>query len=128
MRIAAIAVLTLLLAVPAGGSTTQGRASLTLNSLTPLVVGGTHFGARELVLVTYLGPNKARRVLGVRAKRNGDFSVSFDVRLDNCSIFTVRAAGLRGSRAVLQVDPGCEQKRKGPPKRAPALPPVPSPG
>ena len=64
MRIAAAAVLTLLLAVPAGGSTTQARASLTLDSLAPLVVGGTNFGARELVLVTYLGPKKARRVLG----------------------------------------------------------------
>ena len=29
-----------------------------------------------------------------------------------------RAAGVRGTRAVLQVDPAC--KRKGPPKRAPA--------
>jgi hypothetical protein len=126
MRVAAVVLLGLVLTVPATGAPAPRRASLQLASLAPLVVGGKHFGAREPVLVNYFGPGQMRRVEGVRAKRNGDFSVSFDLRVDRCSAFTVRAAGLRGSRAVLQVEPACERKRKGPPKRAPAPPEPPS--
>ena len=128
MRIAAAVVLTLVLTVPAAGAPSPRRASLQLVSLAPLVVGGKHFGAREPVLVNYFGGGQVRRVVGLRAKRNGDFSASFDLRLDRCAAFTVRAAGLRGSRAVLQVEPACERKRKGPPKRAPAVPPEPPSG
>ena len=126
MRVPAAALLTLVLAVPAAGAQSPRPASLQLESLSPLAVGGKHFGAREPVLVTYLGADETRRTVGVRAKRNGSFNVSFDLRLDRCAVFTVRAAGLRGSRALLQVEPACERKRKGPPKRAPAIPPVPS--
>ena len=58
----------------------------------------------------------------MRAKRDGSFAASFELRLDRCAAFTVRATGARGSRAVLQVEPACEQKKgKGPPKRAPAF-------
>ena len=125
MRVAAAAVLTLVLAVPMAGAQSPRRTSLQLESLSPLVVGGRHFGAREPVLVTYLGADEARRVVGVRARRNGHFSVSFDLRLDRCAVFSVRAAGLRGSRAVLQVEPACDRKRRSPPKRAPVPPPEP---
>lgn len=125
MRFAAAAILTLVLTVPATGAPSPRRASLQLASVAPLVVAGKHFGAREPVLVTYVADGQDRRVVGVRAKRNGQFSAKFDLRLDRCSVFSVRAAGLRGSRAVLQVEPACERKRKGPPKRAPAIPPVP---
>ena len=128
MRVAFAAVLTLVLAVPAAGAPSPRRASLKLESLSPLVVSGKHFGAREPVLVTYLGADQAREVVGVRARRNGHFSASFDRRLDRCAVFTVRAAGLRGSRAVLQVEPACERRRKGPPKRAPVVPLEPPPG
>jgi hypothetical protein len=128
MRVAAAVGLTLVLTFPAAGAPSPRRASLQLVSLAPLVVGGKHFGAREPVLVNYFGAGSVRRVEGVRAKRNGDFSVSFDLRLDRCAAFTVRAAGLRGSRAVLQVEPACERKRKGPPKRAPAVPVEPPSG
>jgi hypothetical protein len=120
MRVAAAAVLTLVLAAPAPGAPSPRRASLKLESLAPLVVDGRQFGAREPVLVTYSAAGQSRRVVGVRAKRDGGFRVSFDLRLDRCAVFSVRAAGLRGSRAVLQVDPACE-KDKGPPKRAPAI-------
>ena len=128
MRVAVAAVLTLVLAVPAAGAPSPRRASLKLESLAPLAVVGKHFGTREPVLITYSGPDQAKRVVGVRAKRNGHFSASFDVHLERCAAFTVRAAGLRGSRAVLQVEPACEGKRKGPPKRAPAIPPAPPSG
>ena len=117
MRIVAAAVLTLVLALPAPAAPVPQRASLNLVSTSPLVIGGKHFGAREAVLLTYQTPDLSRRVVGVRAKRDGSFRATFGLRLDRCAVFTVRAAGLRGTRAVLQVEPACE-KRKGPPKRA----------
>ncbi|HWL33405.1 MAG TPA: hypothetical protein VNP89_07345 [Gaiellaceae bacterium] len=121
MRVAAAVVLMLVLSVPAQGAPSPRRASLKLESLAPLVVSGRQFGVREPVLVTYLAADQTRRVVGVRSKRNGSFEAPFDLRLDRCAVFTVRAAGLRGSRAVLQVEPACKQKDRGPPKRAPAI-------
>jgi hypothetical protein len=119
MRLAAAAVLTLVLAFPALGAPAPRGAALKLESLAPLAVSGRHFGGREPVLLTYLAADLTRRVIGVRAKRNGSFKATFGFRVDRCAGFTVRAAGLDGSRAVLQVEPSCK-KRKGPPKRAPA--------
>ena len=115
-----VAVLMFVLAVPAQGAS-QRRASLKLASLAPLVVRGTQFGFRERVVVTYLGSDQTTRTVGASSNRDGRFEASFDIRLDRCAAFTVRAAGTRGSRAVLQVEPACKQKGKGPPKRAPAI-------
>ena len=115
-----VAVLMLVLAVPAQGAS-QRRASLKLASLAPLVVRGTQFGFRERVVVTYLGSDQTTRTVGASSNRDGRFEASFDIRLDRCAAFTVRAAGTRGSRAVLQVEPACKQKGRGPPKRAPAI-------
>jgi hypothetical protein len=126
MRVA-VAVLMLVLAVPAQGAS-QRRASLKLESLAPLVVRGTQFGFREPVVVTYLGSDQSRRTVGASSDRNGRFEASFDVRLDRCTAFTIRASGTRGSRAVLQVEPACDKKRKGPPERAHAIPPKPPSG
>jgi hypothetical protein len=54
-------------------------------------------------------------MLGVFAQRNGTFTARFALRLGRCATFTVRAVGVRGSRAILQVEPGCETKRtRGP--------------
>jgi hypothetical protein len=125
MRIAAAAVLTLVLALPAPAAPAPKRASLQLESTAPLVVRGKHFGMRESVLLTYTAAGLTPRVVTVRATRDGSFRATFPLRLDRCAAFTVRAAGLRGTRAVLQVDPACEEKRGGPPKRAPAVPPKP---
>ena len=122
MRVAVTAVLMLVLALPAPATPGSNRASLNLASTAPLVVGGTGFGAREPVLLTYTAADLTRRVLGVRANRSGSFRARFELRLDRCAAFTVRAAGTRGSRAVLQVDPACERKPKGPPKQAPRNP------
>ena len=127
MRIVAAAVLTLVLALPAPAAPAPQRASLKLVSTSPLVIGGNHFGSREAVVLTYQTPDLGRRVGGVRAKRDRSFRATFDLRLDRCAVFTVRAAGLRGTRAVLQVEPAC-QERKGPPKRAPAPPAKPPRG
>ena len=122
MRVAASAVLMMLgLAIPEQGASSPRRASLKLGTIAPLTIVGMQFGAREPVVVTYLAADETTRRVGVRAKRDGSFQASFDLRLDRCAAFTVRAAGARGSRAVLQVDPACKQKGKGPPKRAPAI-------
>lgn len=120
MRSVAAAVATLVLALPALGAPVPRRAALKLESLVPLTVSGRHFGAREPVLLTYLAAERPRRVVGVRARRNGSFTASFDVLPGRCDVFTVRAAGLRGSRAVLQVEPAC-RNRRSPPERARAL-------
>jgi len=123
MRVA-VAVLMLVLAVPAQGAS-QRRASLKLESLAPLVVRGTQFGFRERVVVTYVGSDQSTRTVGASSSRDGRFEASFDLRVDRCTAFTVRASGTRGSRAVLQVEPACDKKRKGPPERAHAIPPKP---
>ena len=122
MRVAVAAVLMLVLAIPAQGASSPRRASLKLGSIAPLVVSGKQFGAREPVVVTYVAADLTTRRVGVRATRDGNFAATFELRLDRCAAFTVRAAGARGSRAVLQVEPACTQKKgKGPPKRAPAI-------
>jgi hypothetical protein len=113
MRAAAAAVLVLVLALPAGAAQPR-RATLELTDLTPLVVAGRSFGAREPVMLTATVPS-AQRKLGVVARRNGSFTGRFDLRLGRCDRFTVRAVGTRGNRAILQVEPGCKpRKRRGP--------------
>jgi hypothetical protein len=115
MRPAAVAALVLALALPATGAVPR-RAALQLETTAPLVVSGRHFGAGESVLLTYAAAGGTSRVIGIRATRTGAFEASFPLRLGRCDSFTVRAAGLRGSRAILQVERGCTTK--GPPKRA----------
>ena len=128
MRVAVTVVLMLGLGLPASAAPGLKRPSLRLASTAPLVVGGSGFGAREPVLLTYTADDLGRRVLGVRASREGSFRARFELRLDRCAAFTVRAAGVRGSRAVLQVEPACDagEKPKGPPKRAPRIPEPPN--
>jgi len=118
MRAAAAVVLVLLLALPAAAASPR-RATLKLGTLAPLVVQGRGFGRTERVVLTATAPS-AQRMLGVVARRNGSFTARFDLRLGRCTPLTVRAVGVRGSRAILQVQPGCDkaqkdkQKRKGP--------------
>ena len=119
MRAAAAAVLVLVLALPAVAAPPK-RAALKLESLAPLVVSGKHFGKREPVILTYRASDLTRRVRAVRATQAGSFRSAFDVRIGRCDVFTVRAVGLHGSRAVLQVDPRCK-KRGGASKRASSI-------
>jgi hypothetical protein len=113
MRAAAAAVLVLLLALPAAAAQPR-RATLKLAGLAPLVVEGRAFGARERVVLTATAPS-AQRLLAIIARRNGSFTARFELRLGGCTPLTVRAVGVRGSRAILQVEPGCKkQKRRGP--------------
>lgn len=118
MRAAAAAVIVLLLALPAAAASPR-RATLKLATLAPLVVHGRGFGKAERVVLTAAAPN-AQRTLRVVARRNGFFTARFDLRLGRCTPLAVRAVGARGSRAILQVEPGCDkdekdkQKRRGP--------------
>ena len=110
---AAAAVVLLVLALPASAASPR-RATLELRALAPLVVKGRGFGKEERVVLTASAPS-IRRTTAVRSHGNGSFTARFDLRLGPCVQLTVRAVGARGSRAILQVEPGCkEQKRRGP--------------
>ena len=111
MRAVAAAVLVLLLALPAAAAQRQ-RATLKLASLAPLVVTGDGFARRERVVLTASAPSAQRMVALVA--RNGAFTARFDLRVGPCAPLTVRAVGAAGSRAILQVEPGC-RKRPGEP-------------
>ena len=83
--------------------------SLRLVSVKPFVVGGRHFESRERVVVT-LTVQRNRIVRRTTATTTGTFRVSFgDVSLGRCGSYTVRAAGLQGSVAILKRPPlpGC---------------------
>ena len=112
MRTAAAFVLVLVLALPAAAARPQ-RATLQLEAATPLVVKGRAFGQGERVGLTASGPS-VQNMVSVIARRNGSFTARFGLRLGPCAPFTVRAVGLRGSRAILQVEPGCDKKRGKP--------------
>ncbi len=113
MRAAAAAVLMLVLALPAGAAQPR-RATLQLAGLTPLVVQGRGFGKQERVVLTATAPS-LQRMIAVVTRRNGSFTARFGIRLKRCTPLTVRAVGVLGSRAILQLEPGCEKKqRRGP--------------
>jgi hypothetical protein len=109
MRAAAAVGIALVLALPAWGAQPR-RASLELRSTDPVVVHGRGFAPREPILVTARAGN-ARRVVPLVARRNGTFRARFNLRLGPCAPLTIRAIGTRGSRAILQVEPGCDSPR-----------------
>lgn len=126
-RAAAAAVtLALLAATPATGAAPPRRASLTLESLAPLMVSGRSFGAMESVLLTYADADARTRTVRVSSTRQGRFRAFFRLRLDRCDSFTIRATGRDGSRATLQVERRCDEPTS-PPKRPPREPTPPRP-
>ena len=52
-----------------------------------------------------------KRIVPLIARRNGTFKARFRLSLDRCAPVTVLAVGTRGSRAILQVQPGCRRPR-----------------
>lgn len=86
----------LVIAGVASAATT--RPTLTLPSLSPLRVVGTHFQRDERVTVTVL--YDGRHVRRVRATATGRFIVRFRVSLQECAKYAVSAHGDAGSRAV----------------------------
>jgi hypothetical protein len=115
--VAAATTLALVAALPAaGGPAPRRTASLKLDALAPLAVTGHDFGGRETVLLTYLAPDGSSRLISVRAGRLGRFRGVFRLQVGRCDSFTIRAVGTAGSRAILQVERSCDERRKGPPK------------
>jgi len=107
MRAIAAAVLVFALALPAWGAEPR-RATLQLDDRAPLVVKGRGFGTRERVVLTAVAAG-ARRVVAVRADARGAFKTRFRLRIGRCAQLTVRAVGAGGSRAILQLEPVCDE-------------------
>lgn len=76
------------------GTTSNGRASLSLRSLRPLTVMGRGFKTGERVRVSGAG---SRMVV---ASRRGGFAVRMAYQ-DPCASLTITAVGSKGSRASL---------------------------
>jgi hypothetical protein len=76
------------------GTTSNGRASLSLRSLRPLTVLGRGFKAGERVRVSGAG---VKRVV---ASRRGGFAVRMAYQ-DPCASLSITAVGSKGSRASL---------------------------
>ena len=111
MRAAAVVgfLLMLVLALPAFGAQPR-RASLELRSTDPVVVLGRGFAPREPVLLTATA-GSTQRIVPLIARPNGTFKARFRLRLGRCAPVTVLAVGTRGSRAILQFEPGCRKPR-----------------
>jgi len=101
-RLIATAMVALGLAGVAGATT---GPTLRLVKTKPFVVKGSHFKARERVLVA-LRTDKTRLLRHTRTTSIGTMSVDFGtVTFDRCSGFTIRATGSQGSVAVLRHPP-----------------------
>ena len=111
MRFAAAVVLVLVFALPSWAAQPR-RATLKLGSVAPLVVRGIGFGAGEHVAVIAAVPGD-QHIVELDARRDGRFVAEFPLSLKRCAAITVRAIGTLGSRAILQVKPGCTKGRKG---------------
>jgi hypothetical protein len=99
----------LVLALPAFGAQPR-RASLELRSTDPVVVLGRGFARREPILLTATAGH-IQRIVPVIARRNGTFKARFRLRLGRCAPVTILAVGTRGSRAILQFEPACQEPR-----------------
>jgi hypothetical protein len=108
MRTVAAVAIALALALPSWGARPR-HASLQLASRSPLAVQGRGFGAGEAVSLTAATAG-AIRTIRVHASGNGRFRARFELRLPRCGQLVVRAVGALGSRAVLQVEPGCTER------------------
>jgi len=91
----------------AGAGAAAQRPSLAILDRQPLVVRGSHFGARELVRVTARADGE--QTLRVRATRLGTFVATFrGVEVGRCGGVGIRAVGGRGSVAVVKLPlPAC---------------------
>jgi hypothetical protein len=76
------------------GTTSNGRASISLRSLQPLTIAGRGFKSGERVRVSGAG---ARTVI---ASRRGGFVLRMGYR-DPCASLSITAIGSKGSRASL---------------------------
>jgi hypothetical protein len=114
MRVVVIFGVALALALP-GAAATPRRATLTLESRSPLVVRGLGFGRAERVAVVANQPGR-QQILSLTA-RGGRFTATFTQTFDRCTPLTVRALGSLGSRAILQLERACDRPKEKPPGR-----------
>jgi hypothetical protein len=112
MRVVVTVGVALALALP-GTAATPRRATLKLESVSPLVVRGLGFGRSERVAIVANQPGM-QQIVSITARR-GRFTATFTQTFDRCAALTVRAIGAQGSRAILQLKPGCERPRDEPP-------------
>jgi len=110
MRVGAAALVVLVLALPSWGAQPR-HASLQLARLAPLTIAGRGFSELESVKLTAVASGAVRTAM-TAASREGRLRKRFDLRLTGCSPFVVRAVGARGSRAILQVEPGCKPRKR----------------
>jgi hypothetical protein len=91
-------------AASGANETSSGKATLKLESGTPLTLRGSHFIPAERVVVSVRGDQlRSKRV---SANSRGAFVVSFSrVTYDRCQGLRAWAVGSRGSRAGLKTPP-----------------------
>jgi hypothetical protein len=89
-----------------GGVTAGAGASLKLTDTSPVVVRGSGFHRRERVRVRLQGGGTTA-LHKLRASRSGTFRTTFrSADLSRpCSVFLIRATGLRGSEATVTRHP-----------------------
>ena len=109
----------LLIALPASGAQPHRPATLRLAALTPVAVTGRSFEPRESVLLILRAENGQSRIALARATSRGRFRATFRIRLTRCDSFVIRATGSNGTRAVLEVERDCEEKKRGRPEPTP---------
>jgi hypothetical protein len=93
--------LALLGALATGASGSNAAPTVRARSLAPLTVGGANFRPAESVRVTLESP--VHHSVRVHARPNGSFVAVFrGVAVERCDGFLVRAAGSKGSTAMLR--------------------------
>ena len=104
MRVVVTVGVALALALP-GAAAPPRRATLQLESVSPLVVRGQSFGRSERVAV--VASQRGRQQIVNLTARGGRFTAAFTLVVDRCKPLNVRAIGSLGSRAILQRDGSC---------------------
>jgi hypothetical protein len=94
-------------AIASAATATRVAPSLSVAARQPVAIRGVHFLPRERVVVTATADDT--QTARVRANASGSFLVSFPgMVLDRCTGLRVRAAGSRGSIALLKLPlPAC---------------------
>jgi hypothetical protein len=100
----AAAVVALACVSAAGAPASATAPALTARSFAPFSVRGAHFQPREHVRVTLESPTAD--TVQIRATDAGTFVAVFSrVTVERCDGFVVRAAGAKGSHALLRPRP-----------------------
>jgi hypothetical protein len=106
MRICALVATLAALSLPVAAGASGSSAHVSITTFSPFTVHGTGFRAYERVRVTVAARTTQWKT--VTATRRGRFTTTFTrVAVGHCGMYTVRATGNRGSKALLRVMPEC---------------------